>query len=286
MELRKRNCPMCGGRPEDSVTKYTREFPDNGPQVVRCYECHLTYLSPVMTDKEYEKFYNRDAQKTFAQSIVNEDYDLKISHSDQRRVNLVKKNIKPNSRILDIGTGNSNFVGLVDNAIGIDISVPRVEAAKKRGLNVRHCNIFDWNETVDVVTMFHVLEHITEPTRFIMKVMKILSNNGILIVEVPNLNDLLVRLNKYSNFYYQNAHCTYFTPRTLRSFLTSCGFNILDEIRLQRYSLDNHLHWLFMGKPGKINSIKFCNNIYSRALKIIRKHDTIFMVCRKEQYDE
>jgi len=282
MDIIYRNCPICVGKSKNIITQFTREFPGSGPMVVSCSRCNLTYLSPVPTDKEYEKFYNNDRQRKFMENVIVEDYDGKVFDNDTRRVKLIKQYIDPGCSILDVGTGNSNFVGLMENAVGIDVSAPRVEAAIKSGRNVVNCNIFDWDKKVDVVTMFHVLEHITNPIDFVLRAKSILNDGGKLIIEVPNLNDALVGLNKYKDFYYQVAHCTYFTPSTLRAFLELCGLCVVNEVRLQRYSLDNHLHWLFRGRAGKFNNIGIFNQIYSQILKVIKKHDTIFVVCKKE----
>ena len=284
IDLVNRDCPVCSNALEQGVIKqYTREFFDFGPIVVKCTKCRTTCLNPIMIDEEYDKFYNKDGQKEFIDRIldVSENYEYKLSINDYRRAMFVSDIVKTNDSILDIGTGNSNFVGMVENAVGIDINKSRVDRSVARGLDVRYCNIFDWNEQVDVVTLFHVLEHITDPIKFIYRIREVLSENGILITEVPNLNDALVGLPAYSRFYYQNAHCTYFTPNTLIFLMKKCGFDILDEIRLQRYSLNNHLYWLLRRKPGKFKDIRIMNSIYSMILKILRKHDTIFLICKK-----
>ncbi|KKL92017.1 hypothetical protein LCGC14_1888900 [marine sediment metagenome] len=284
MELVSRKCPVCNNLLEQRATKqYTREFFNFGPLVVKCAECSITCLNPVMTNEEYDKFYNKDGQKEFIDKFldVSENYEHKLSVSDYRRAMIVNNIIKVNDRILDIGTGNSNFVGMVKNSTGIDINKSRVDRSVTRGLDVRYCDVFDWNEPMDVVTLFHVLEHITNPIEFMYKIYEVLNKNGILVIEVPNLDDALVSLPVYSEFYYQNAHCTYFTPGTLRFLMKSCGFDVVDEIRLQRYSLNNHLYWLLKRKPGKFKGIEILNSIYSWALKVLRKHDTIFLICRK-----
>jgi len=283
MDFINRECPICKKTLTPVKNKYTREFVGCGPQVAKCSCCGLTCLNPVMSDAEYNEFYNKDGQKGFVERLpnVSDSYDQKISSNDARRISLFHKVVKRGKRVLDIGTGNSNFIGMVDNATGIDINKGRVDDSVSRGLDVRHCNIYDWNESVDVVTVFHILEHITDPICFLHKIHGLLNENGILIVEVPNLDDVLVNLPSYGEFYYQNAHCTYFTPETLKLLVRRCGFDVADEISLQRYSLNNHLHWLIKGCPGKFKEFNLLNRIYSWALKVLRKHDTIFLVCVK-----
>jgi len=281
MKLRHRGCPLCDNKYNSTGVRYTREFPDHGPKVATCVRCSAVFLNPVMTDEEYGRFYNNDGQKKFVQKMISNNYQYKPSEADRRRADLISKNIRAGARVLDVGTGYSNFVGLIDNATGIDISEPRVESAKQKGLDVRLCDINDWNEPVDVVTLFHVLEHIPEPKEFVSKIYNILNEDGILVVEVPNHDDALVRLKGYCDFYYQNAHCTYFTPSTLRLLLEKFKFDMIYGERVQRYSLDNHLHWLIKGKPGAFKHIGILNPIYSWVIKTIGMHDTVFLVCKK-----
>ena len=293
MDLIERDCPICGAsayslRGEGGRYLYVREFLDTyicpAPAAAECYSCKFVFLNPVMTDEEYQKFYNNDEQKKFVASVANETetkYQTKISRDDTNRSKLVKSYTDANGKLLDVGTGFSNFVGLIDGAVGIDISEPRVRSAKERGLDVRLCDISDWDEPVDTVTLFHVLEHIPAPAPFLERVHEVLNERGQLIVEVPNLDDALVGLESYKDFYFQNAHCSYFTPATLTTLLHNVGFEVVAQRRLQRYSFDNHMHWLFKKRPGKFKLLGFLNKIYSSVLKALKLHDTIFLVCKK-----
>lgn len=292
MRFKERDCPLCESSMSSTWRRgsylYAREFQDLGtfpaPIVIQCVACDFVYLNPIMTDEEYNKFYDNDEQRKFAASVTKEteeQYQCKISRDDKRRAELVNNHTSA-SNLLDIGTGFSNFVGLIDGAIGIDVSESRARDAQRRGLDVRLCDIFDWEEKMKNATLFHVLEHIPDPKPFLRRIYDVLDDNGRLVVEVPNLNDALVGIKRYQDFYFQNAHCSYFTPKTLEGLLKNEGFVVKKEIKLQRYSLDNHLHWLLKGKPGKIKALSFLNPVYSAMLKAINRHDTIFFVCSKE----
>lgn len=287
MKLFSRRCPMCFSLSHSPISK-VREYTglEEAPTVVECDDCGFVFLNPVMTEESYRDFYNRDEQKRFAASLTKQterEYQAKISRDDNYRAKLVRSIINPYDSLLDVGTGFSNFVGLIDGAVGIDVSEPRVKSAQERGLDVRLCNVFDWdvNDKKDAVTLFHVLEHIVDPYPFLGQIREILSDYGQLIIEVPNLDDALVKLESYKNFYYQNAHCSYFTPRTLKKLLRDCDFELEYEKKLQRYSLDNHANWFFKGRPGKIEGLGFLNKPYSSLMKLAGSYDTIFMVFKR-----
>lgn len=278
MKLTTRPCPLCGATNYEDTGAGVREF--LGPRVAQCLGCQLVVLNPVMTDEEYTDFYNADAQRRFVQNITKDDYATKVSQNDYRRAGFVSATCSSGT-ILDVGSGLSGFVGLLPNAIGIDVSESRVAAAQARGLPVELCDINDWSKTMDTITMFHVLEHMINPLEALSKTRSLLAQGGRLVIEVPNLNDILVRLPAYRKFYYQNAHCTYFTPQTLSEMLNRAGLMVEEFVKIQRYSFDNHLHWLLKSAPGKIDSVRCFNPLYSWVLKALEAYDTILVVCYK-----
>ncbi len=109
------------------------------------------------------------------------------------------------------------------------------------------------NKKVDRVVLFHVLEHILEPEKFILSMSDILKNDGLLIVEVPALTDPLLSLYKsdaYSKFYFQSQHPFVYSAASVKRMFEFCGYNTVEVIPFQRYGISNHLAWLSSGNPG------------------------------------
>jgi O-methyltransferase involved in polyketide biosynthesis len=97
-----------------------------------------------------------------------------------------------------------------------------------------------------------VLEHVREPTRFLAQLAERLAPGGRLVVEVPNVDDALVRLYEipaYRRFYYQKAHLWYFSASTLAEVLSQAGLTA-EVAGVQRYDLSNHLRWAISGASG------------------------------------
>jgi len=58
----------------------------------------------------------------------------------------------------------------------------------------------------DVITLFHVLEHIKNPVKTLADLRTYLKADGTLIVEIPNADDFLLQINKnYKDFFWQRA---------------------------------------------------------------------------------
>lgn len=271
-----RSCPLCHGMWWTTIKKGVRDFDKTA--VCKCDSCNIIFLNPIMDNNSYAEFYNNDKQRKYAQSLTCDNYFSKISYDDIRRANFIKNSGFDD--VLDVGAGLSGFVKIV-GARGIDISEERVRVAQQNGLNVTLCDIYNWNDRVETITMFHVLEHIVNPIPFLKRAGELLLPGGNLVIEVPNHNDILVKVNGYKDFYYQNAHCTYFTPQTIERILNKAGFNISKFVKVQRYSLDNHINWLINKTPGKVNGVKVLNKVYSMAIKSLNIYDTMFLVCNK-----
>jgi len=137
-----------------------------------------------------------------------------------------------NSRILDIGTGNGVFLKAVshkrpdfslfaqdlnDNYLG---ELQNISGFQK----LITANVYEIDEKFDIVSMVHVLEHIPNPINFLSDIGKILSHDGILLVNVPDgsLNpiDLLVY-----------DHCSHFSLPSLEKLLLLSGFEIIASSR-------------------------------------------------------
>lgn len=287
-------CPLCGNPWGYPLYPRVREFPDGEVKVRDCIGCDIAFLNPVMTDEAYKEFYDQDQQRNFLAPFVDENYRDKINAQTKRRIDLIRECVpdtyeKP-LRLLDVGTGCSNFVSealrnlpIIKNSRGLEPSILRAEESRRMGQDTICGDIF-CNEVSkyrpSLVTLFQVLEHIKRPKEFLNRVNDVMSKNGLLIIEVPNHDDFLVRCVAYKSFYYQNAHCYYYTPQSLKTLVERCGFRVVKEQKVQRYSFDNHLHWRLRGKPGKV-WCKWFNSLYSWALKSLRLHDTIFFICEK-----
>ncbi|MBX9977180.1 MAG: methyltransferase domain-containing protein, partial [Alphaproteobacteria bacterium] len=160
---------------------------------------------------------------------------------------------------------------------------------------LNHKNIsvyFDLNdikdEKFDLIVMFHVLEHLLDPVAFLKNVSCYLKEKGSIIVEVPNVDDALVsfyNINEFKDFYFCTAHVSYFSMKTLGNCLMESGLKG-DIFPVQRYNLNNHLHWLMHKKPGvlpedqQIFSEETLKN-YEKDLLSKNLSDTLWAVVEK-----
>ncbi len=114
-------------------------------------------------------------------------------------------------------------------------------------------NLNDVEGKFDVITLFHVLEHLPDPRSELTNMSKKLAKQGQIIIEVPNASDALLTLyqsKEFSNFTYWSCHLFLFTNETLAELCTQAGLSVKYIKQIQRYPLSNHLHWLAKGRAG------------------------------------
>jgi len=92
------------------------------------------------------------------------------------------------------------------------------------------------DDSFDVVTMWHVLEHVEDPKRCLTEVHRVLKPHGLLVLAVPNVNDLLMKFAyriikrrslKLVSINDKEVHLYHFSPKTLHSYFDKTGFDCL-----------------------------------------------------------
>ncbi|EKD26097.1 MAG: hypothetical protein ACD_79C01371G0002 [uncultured bacterium] len=285
-------CIICNNPKLSLLANKTRD--SNKHSIVKCPKCELVQLSPVPTDEELKKFYNEGRQMKNISEPTEIDLLRKNQKSDTiRRTDFVSKLISPPSSILDIGTGFGFFLEEMKkrkfNVTGIEISKFARQIAKRiTKAKILDIDIFTnlLSEKFDAVTLFHVLEHIKKTVSFLRIIKSSLKENGKLIIEVPNLDDLMLKSNEaYRNFYWQKAHLLYFNAKTLISTVKKAGFLKYKIYYEQRYSLNNFMNWMINNQPQiqqpsfKINgNYQWLEDIYKKRLIETGKSDTLILI--------
>ena len=174
-------------------------------------------------------------------------------------MDLIKDFLSKDMKLLEIGCSAGMFLfhvkDLVKQVTGLDYDSNSANFTSEKC----SCKTFttDLDETglkennFDIICAFQVLEHVKNPTEFLNKVKKYLKPNGIIFIEVPNLNDVLIHaydLPNHYNFYFHSAHLWYFTEKSLNSLMKKAGFDGTIHFT-QDYNLLNHMHWICADKP-------------------------------------
>ena len=257
----------------------------------RCNACGFVFLYPRMTSEEEKEFYEKK-YRYFYESQPLEDHWRESLPEAKKRVLRFKELYTKDTRLLEIGCASGFFLsevrGNVKTATGVELTKEYVKYAVSRGLDVRESLDEITDHSCDLIFMFHVLEHIDDPVKYLKEVKKKLSPDGNLIIEVPNVEDILVstyKIKPHLDFYWEIAHNYYFSKTTLGRVLEKAGYQY-EIFPLQRYDLSNHMYWMITGKPGgqgHFNEVfsPFLLDEYEKNLKERFLCDTIYAIAKK-----
>ena len=253
----KTGCPLCR-RPENRLLRVgIRE--DASRPVYECAYCGLVYLEPPFPDlRSYYSHSYRLTHSPVPGVILPPDERYQIQHQLMRKPALeFMKEVPEGASVLEIGCGVGGFLShLVDKYDVSGSELNESDAAYVRDVGELPCEVGDVAEvypgkTFTAIVALQVLEHQPDPMAFIRAIRSKLIGGGWLYLELPNIRDALLSMYKvkaYEDFYFREAHLTYWGVEQLAALLSTAGF----ESRIswiQRYSLHNHINWMLNGVP-------------------------------------
>ncbi len=154
--------------------------------------------------------------------------------------------------ILDVGTNLGSFPGQLyslgyTNVYGIDIREEPITAGRQTyPALVDNLSVYDGlklpfqDESLDVVTMFDLIEHIPKPQPFLLEVNRVLKKDGYIIFQTPNIfiNSIWSTL-VWRSLAWKNEHCSLQSLPSLKKLLSGTGFH---RICIDKYSIDTEFN--------------------------------------------
>jgi 2-polyprenyl-3-methyl-5-hydroxy-6-metoxy-1,4-benzoquinol methylase len=144
----------------------------------------------------------------------------------------------PCPRILDIGCSTGKMMMYLKtsgfaNVYGIEMNHWAVRICRQKGLLVDDKDIEDvsYSFRFDVIYMCHVLEHIQDPKVFLRTVKSKMSDNGYLVIAVPNIGGIQAKKSNWIGYQF-DQHYWHFTPETLKNVGGSVGLRFHDMVTL------------------------------------------------------
>ena len=272
---------------------------DKKIKVIKDLKTKIIFLEKYITSNKYYSSlkYNDDdfkIKKKSEKKIVNVktfsgNIKTPIIEDDYRRADQFKKILK-NKDILDFGCGWGGFLRNVKNYKSLSGIELRKDCINNIKQNIKKVEISDninsFGKKFDIITMFHVLEHIPYQVNTLKALRLKLKNRGKIIIEVPHAEDFLIlqdELKDFKNFTFWSEHLILHTYKSLKSILAKSGFKKIKIQYYQRYNFSNHLGWFLKRKPGGHNFYKDIvsdklNKVYCENLKKLGQTDTLIAI--------
>lgn len=225
-------CPLCSRAPR----RFGVDF--QGFALARCSTCGLQFQHPrpvfaQLAAAVYAPGYHPDGHET-----VDRGRERTFARQLGRLERIVRR--RP-ATLLDVGCGAGAFVGYARargwTVDGTDIRV--TGEARRHGARLREGQLPDIDfggARFDAVRLNHVLEHTPDPLRELRGARRVVADDGVLLIGVPNLAGWSVRLKSLQSrlglkrrrwkHYGALHHLWFFTPATLAALVEAAGFRV------------------------------------------------------------
>ncbi|EMM95019.1 methyltransferase domain protein [Leptospira interrogans serovar Zanoni str. LT2156] len=276
-------CYLCKSLSNTKRKGCVRDNPEL--DILECNDCGLVYLSSLnhITEHHYENSGMHGSEVISVSNWLRES-----DTDDERRYNFLRSKLI-NKRLLDFGCGAGGFLlkTLKETSLseGVELELRLQDYYNEKELKVwtNLQKVINTNRKFDIITAFHVIEHLADPRKIILQLASVLSDHGELIIEVPNSNDALLVLyesDEFSKFTYWSQHLFLFNNDTLAKLIKQLDLKLNWIKQIQRYPLSNHLYWLSKEKPGGHINWSFLENkelhrTYESQLAALGLCDTI-----------
>lgn len=221
----KKECLLCGTQEHEVIFS-------NPKEIISCRGCNLVSVNPFPSDSEIEFFYSREdlLSSTEVSAWFKHPFS-KLEKMWRKRLEDIER-FKKTGRLLDVGSGMGDFLYLAKKSgweiFGTEVSAPQVNFAREKfQIDVFLGSLYAANHPnnfFDVIHICHVLEHIAEPLDTLREVYRILKEDGICVIEVPNADFFLRKSYKVS--FDKLQHLYHFSANTLERLAKKAGFKI------------------------------------------------------------
>lgn len=266
------HCLLCDS---DNLKTYIHSAAICGPwDILKCRNCGLVFMGNHNHHQLDDSYWNGKRHMEIYEAQDVQNVSDKNFQKELQRI----EELKERGKLLDIGCGLGHFLRLARQdgwkVWGVEIAHPAVEYARNNfsldiyAGTVENCNLKD--TSIDVVTMWDVIEHIENPLETLAATQKKLKKGGLLVIKTPDEKSLfkkggrflyLISGRKISfllKYLYYLPHYFYYNRLTIQKLLEKFGFKI---IKIEGEMTDYH----FAREKIKLHYKKF----FSRNLVLI-----------------
>ena len=294
MEHQLRNiekCPVCGGKSQQHFLEAEDHNVSNDPfNIVECSDCSFRFTNPIPTEETiggYYKSENYVSHSGTKKGFVNRVYHIVRSRAIKQKETLAAKYSKEKT-ILDIGCGTGDFLGYCKSqnwkTLGLEPDVSARKIALENNAieakNLSHLYEIEEN-SFDVISMWHVLEHVYNLNEDIEQYKRILKDEGTLMVAVPNCSSKDAAHYKASWAAYDlPIHLYHFRPDNMKQLFSKHGMEVVEVLPMkfdsyyislvsEKYKGGNILSGFVNGFKSNI-AANSKNNRYSSQIYVIK----------------
>jgi 2-polyprenyl-3-methyl-5-hydroxy-6-metoxy-1,4-benzoquinol methylase len=235
------NCPCCGGiNIEKAIACKDYTVSNEIFDIWECGDCSLRFTQHIPTEDSIAPYYKSDTYISHSDTekgFVNKIYKIARNYTLNWKIRLVKQSLGNKVKeisLLDIGSGTGAFLrkaftaGFLVTGLEPDDGARKI-CKDKYDLQLEEPqNLFELtSEKYDVVTMWHVLEHVHELHQYMDQIKRVLKKDGVLLIALPNYTSLDARqYGVYWAAYDVPRHLYHFTLTALSKLAAQHGMRV------------------------------------------------------------
>lgn len=237
----KYHCPWCDSEKTQMHLWVKDLFLTNEAfEIHECLRCGLLFTEPRPKPEEIGKYYQSEEYYSHQENkkgLVPRIYEAVKSVNLKKKYKMATKGLEP-GRMLEIGCGAGDFLHTMEKhgwtCTGIEPSESAKEIATKKVkaklLNPQEIDKLE-DESFDLITMWHVLEHVDNLKEEIKQLQRLLKKGGRLVLALPNFKSADAQ-------YYKEYWAAYDVPRHLNHFCHESINNIFKTTDFKRIKTD------------------------------------------------
>ncbi|MBC6401690.1 MAG: class I SAM-dependent methyltransferase [Ekhidna sp.] len=266
MYERLRNCPICKNT---GFQKYLvckdHSVSNESFTLTKCSECELVFTNPRPNKKSLPEYYQSEdyiSHTDKGNNLINLIYKCVRRYTIRKKFKLLRKYFS-GKKLLDYGCGTGDFLNYVSRknlqTFGYEPSKVVQEILKIKKINFV-TNLKVEKAQYDIITAWHVIEHVPKPKKAIKLLRKKLTDSGTLFIAVPNIKS-------FDADYYQENWAGYDVPRHLYHFSRESFGRLIEKTKLK---IIDTLPMKFDSYYASLLSEKYVNSkiYFFKALKI------------------
>lgn len=244
-------CLVCGGGERELFCRaFDRVLrrPEERWQIVRCGNCGFGWTEPLLSEEElggyYPPSYLGDVERRIDEYVSGSLQHSRSWRGEVEKVRLIERHVTA-GRILDVGCGDGKFLWALAperwQRFGVEQSAESVAMVRQRipGLNLVAGDIHSGElapDTFDVLTFWHVLEHLQDPEAVLARAAALLRPRGWLFISLPCIDSLQARLfrERWYGFDDVPRHLHHFSAKSLAILLGKTGFTVRRQLMFSR----------------------------------------------------